>query len=204
MTAVTIVGTHHLLFDGQSFAYTPTAGTSHYGALLGLLPKHRYTNVFVAAAATTYAQRAATAAGRVDSSIPKDRPVILIDVAGQSDIIAAASGGGDLTGAQALAAAESYWTARRVAGVDFVIAATVPKMTAAWLDADGESQRQAYNAGLLTSAGPNAVADIAALPHAADPADTTYFADGLHPTSTLAAEFAATIETAMASLGLQV
>jgi lysophospholipase L1-like esterase len=201
VTAAAVTGVTHLLFDGQSFAYTPTVATSHYGALIGLLPAHRYTYGFVASAATTYAQRAATAAGRVDSSIPKDRPTVLIDLAGQSDIIAAGSGGGDLTAAQTLSAMESYWTARRTAGVDYIIACTVPHMTSAWLDADGQTQRTNLNPLILASSGPDEVADIAALAHAADASNTTYFSDGLHPTATLAAEFAAAIESALAALG---
>lgn len=204
MTACAVTGVTHLLFDGQSFAYTPTVATSHYGALIGLLPAHRYTFGFVASAATTYAQRAATAAGRVDSSIPKDRPTVLIDVAGQSDIIAAGSGGGDLTAAQTLTAMESYWTARRTAGVDYIIPSTVPPMTSAWLDADGQTQRTTLNPLILASSGANAVSNIAALANAADPANTTYFSDGLHPTAALALEFATTIRNAMASIGLPV
>jgi hypothetical protein len=190
--------TPKILCDGQSFAYAPNITDAYPTVLAGLLPGHRVERV--ATGATTYAQRAATAAGRVDHRVPIADVCILVDCGGQSDIIAAGSGGGDLTAAQAMTAMESYWTARRTAGVDYIVACTVPPMTAAWLDSDGQTQRSNLNPLILASSGPDVVADIAALSHAADPANTTYFYDGLHPTATLAAEFAATIAAAIGAL----
>jgi hypothetical protein len=185
-----------ILCDGQSFNYAPDDANSFPQKLRPMLPG-KYRVEIVGRSATTYAQRALTASARVDHRIPIYDRCILVDLAGQSDIIAAASGGGDLTGAQTYAAMQSYWKARRVAGIDRIVACTVPKMSSAWLDADGETQRQALNTLILASTDVDAVADLAGLANAQDPTNTTYFYDGLHPTAALATEFATLIKTAI-------
>jgi hypothetical protein len=201
-----------LIFDGQSFNYTPTVGQAHPTVLVGLLPGASYPSpkLDVAVNGTTYAQRknagAYPGSTRVDPYISGTDPTVLIDCAGQSDIISVANGGLGLTGPALLASATSYFQERRAAGVDLVIACTVPPISGGGWAVTGQEEinRVTYN-NLLNAAAGNGiidgVADIAALPHAQDATNTTYFSDGLHPTAALAAEFAGCIEARMASMG---
>lgn len=201
-----------LIFDGQSFNYTPDATHAHPQVLVNMLPGGSYPSpkLDVAVSGTTYAQRknggTYDAATRVDPYISGTDPTVLIDCAGQSDIISVANGGAGLSGPAVLAAAQSYFQERRTAGVDLVIACTVPPISGAGWAVTGQEEvnRVTYN-NLLNAAAGNGiidgVADIAALPHAQDSTNTTYFSDGLHPTAALAAEYAGCIKARMASLG---
>src|SRR5690606_17387894 len=143
---------------------------------------------------TTYAQRTTNAATRVDPFVSNAARNVLIDIAGQSDLL------NSLTAEQLLVAAESYAADRRAAGFDRIVVTTVPSMTDAWgWDANMEEQRVAYNDLLLNSTAFDAVADIASIPELADPSDTTYFSDGLHPTPAGADLMAPVIAAAVSS-----
>lgn len=187
-----------LIVDGHSFAYTPAWATAFPNKLLALLPS-LYRMDVVALSATTYSQRATTAAARFDSRIPITDKCVMIDCGGFVDIW---QSGGNLSASAALTAMESYWDNRKTAGVDHIIACTITPTTNAWLDSDGETQRGTLNTSIKASSHIDAYADIAGLAHAADPSNATYYYDGLHPTETLASEFATLVETALATLGL--
>ncbi len=155
-----------------------------------------HTSSMVAISGTTYATRATTAATRSYATFRNSIDPCLVDIGGQSDLLAG------LTAAQILAAMEDYHADARAVGATRTLTCTVPSMTAApWnYTAAMETERLALNPLILASTVFTTVADIAALPHAADPADTTYFSDGLHPTAVLAAEMADLIETRLASI----
>lgn len=184
-----------LIFDGQSFNFAPAVDTAFPIVLTASLPASKYRSDVVGVSSTTYAQRSVDAATRVDQRIPLQK-TILFDVGGPSDIIA------NLTATQVLTAAEAYADARRTAGVDIIIGFTVTPGSSAWYSSGQDTVRQTYNTNLKASSHFNAVVDMASLPHAANPNDTTYFYDGLHPTSLLVADIVALILTTMTSLGL--
>lgn len=135
---------------------------------------------------TTYATRAADQQARSFVRLQGSASPVLVDIGGQSDLL------GGLTAAQILTAMENYHNAAKTAGAIRTIACTVPTMSAApWNYTPAmETQRLALNPLILDSSVFDAVADLAAIPEAADPADTNYFLDGLHPTSALAALYA--------------
>lgn len=173
-----------LIFDGQSFVHAPAGGRT-----IPLLVADRLDSSYgmhvVGLPGTTYATRTTDRASRSFSRFTNSAAPVLIDISGQSDLLAG------LTAAQVLAAMEEYHDAARAAGASRTIACTVPSMTAAWgYTGPMETQRQALNPLILASGAWDAVADLAAVPEAADPADVTYFSDGLHPTAALAALFA--------------
>lgn len=192
----------HLVMDGQSFANTPVGATT-FSKVVALLPAEWWPSSYNAAVnGTTYAQRktggANSAATRLDPHLSGTYQNVIVDIAGQSDLINTAGGGANLTAATLLAQVEAYIAERRAAGADVYVACTVPPN---YLTTGGqETERLAYNALLLASGAPDAVADIAALPHAQDHSDATYYSDQLHPTSALADEFASTIEAAVDTL----
>lgn len=93
---------------------------------------------------------------------------------------------------------ETYHQNAKLAGAAFTTTATVPPST--WFNGAQETQRQLLNSLILNSTQFDAVVDIAGIPEAANPADLTYYSDGLHPTAALASLFAD--ETASAILGL--
>lgn len=192
-------GSIKIIFDGQSFNFAPDVANSYPRLLMAQLPK-LYRGDEVAVGGTPYINRAGTAAKRTDSKMPLNGDTcLLLDNGGQTDIYQL---GMNLTAAQTIADMESYWNARFTAGADYIIVATVTKSTV--YDADGETQRQALNTAILASSVPDAVVDLASLPHAADPNDTTYFYDGLHPTAAFAAEIATGYKNAIQSLGFPV
>lgn len=148
----------------------------------------------VGLSSTTYATRATTAATRVDPHFKSFTMNVLLDVGGPSDLLA------DLTAAQVLSAAESYADARRTAGATKVVGFTVTPSSS--YSAGQETQRVAYNALLKVSSHFDAIVDMAALPHAADATNLTYFYDGLHPTEALAIEIAQLAKATLASIGI--
>lgn len=178
MTAV-----EQLIFDGQSLNNTPEVG-SHPTLVLGVRAGRAFgSNVGVSA--TTYAQRAPTAASRVDGLVGNSARTVLIDVAGQSDIYA------DMSAAAILAAAVAYKDARLAAGADAYWIATVPPAAGAFaFTAPEEAVRLAYNDLLRVSPEFTGVVDLAVRPELDDATDTTYFVDGLHPTAAGAAAIA--------------
>lgn len=185
-----------LIADGQSFNFAPTIGGSYAWLLLAMLPT-LYRLEVVGLSSTSYATRATTVTTRTDPRIPIVNRSVMLDVGGPTDIINGNSA------ATVLAAAESYADGRRAAGVDYVIGYTVtPGTIPTWYSSAQDAVRLSYNASLKSSSHFDAVVDMAALAHAADPANTTYFSDGLHPTAALATEIATLTRTAMAALGL--
>jgi hypothetical protein len=189
--------THHLVFDGQSLNVTPFTGQTYPTQLLGLVPAADLQGPVVGVAGTTYAQRSVDVATRVDALLrATDRPTIL-DIAGQSDLLAG------LSAPDILAATETYSAGRRAAGAAAYVIFTVPPSTL--YTAAQEQQRQAYNRLLRTSARFDAVVDIAALPVLADAADLRWFDDGLHPTAAGATAIAqAAYDTLVRLLGVPV
>lgn len=139
----------------------------------------------VGISSTTYAARAADQQNRSFNRFLGSKTPILIDIGGQSDLLAS------LTAAQILTAMETYHTSAKLAGATKTIACTIPGITAAWgFTGAMETQRLALNSSILSSTVFDEVADLASVPEASDPNDTTYFSDGLHPKSVLASLFA--------------
>lgn len=179
------------MFDGQSLNNAPF--DAPYPSQLGALLGPEYPVIICGRGGTTYAQRTTTAPGRVDYHFANATTNVLVDLGGQSDLLAG------LTGSQLLAAAEAYADARRAAGADLIVALTCPHSTS--YTAGQNTQRATYNAGLLTSAHFDAVVDIAADPAMADASDLTYWnADGLHPVAAGAAVIAGLVEPVLAAL----
>lgn len=158
----------HLVFDGQSLWYASSNPAVRQVPLL--LPG--LSNAVTAIVGTTYAQRAPTYAQRVYSAVVNGNPAVLVDLAGQSDIAT------DVSAAALLATVEAQADATKANGFAAYVVCTVPPSTL--YTAPQEAQRVLYNAALRESAHFDAVADIAAIPQLANPADTTYYSDGLH------------------------
>lgn len=177
------------MFDGQSLQYASSNPVVHQIPLL--LPG--LSNAATAIVGTTYAQRASTIADRVYRQVVNGDPTIMVDLAGQSDLATSVSA------ASLLATVEAQADAVRAAGFAAYVICTVPPSTL--YTAPQEAQRLLYNAALRTSAKFEAVGDLAAISELGNPADTTYYSDGLHFTvagATLAAPvMAAAIATVL-------
>lgn len=144
---------------------------------------------------TTYATRVTDQQGRSFSRFAGAKYPIMHDMGGPSDILAS------MTAAQVLTAMETYHTAAKAAGAYKTIASTMTPMTAAWSYTGAmETQRLALNEGIRASTVWDAVSDLASVPESADPANTTYYQDGLHPKSVLAELFADEITAAVNSI----
>jgi hypothetical protein len=161
-----------IVWDGQSLANVPDAATAYPAVVHASLT---HTDKAVRARnGTTWATRTVNADRRVD---PLVRAVngtrTLIDAGGTSDI------DNGMTAAAILADAEAYWTARRSAGFDLIIACTVPPI--AGYSAPELAVRSTLNGSILASSVPDAVVDWTAIPELEDPTDTDYFdPDGIH------------------------
>ena len=148
----------------------------------------------VALAGTTYASRATSATSRVDQYVRLSTRSVWIDQGGQSDLLA------DMTAAAILVDMESYANNRRSAGYDVVVGTTIPHSTSYSLGQN--NTRLALNSLILASASYDAVADLAADSRLADGSNTTYFSDGLHPTTAGAAAIADVVEATLATLSI--
>lgn len=177
----------HVVFDGQSLIFAPAAGRGLAALVMDQLPPTSWS--IVGLSGTTYATRATTVTARTDQHVVNAETPVLVDVGGQSDLLA------DLTAAQLLTAAESYANGRRTAGFDRIIGCTVPHSTQ--FSAGQNTQRLAYNPLLLASSAFDTVADLAAVPALQDASNTTYYSDGLHFTAAGAALAAAVIVAAL-------
>jgi hypothetical protein len=162
-----------LVFDGQSLNITPFSGPTYPTRLLAMVPAGLPGTV-VAVQRTTYAERAATAATRVDPVLAGAQRTTLLDLAGQSDLLT------DMPAADVLAGAESYAAARRAAGASEIVVFTVPPST--WFTAAQDRERIAYNQLLRTSTRFDGLVDLAALTELQDATDTRFYEDGIHPT----------------------
>lgn len=177
--------------DGQSFGNSPTA--SPYGVRLDTHAPVENVSV----GGTTYAQREVTASARVDWRASRFTRAVLLDVGGQSDLLASMSAAAVLTDM------ETYATNRRAAGFDIVVTATVPPAGAAWYTGPQNVQRLALNALIRASSVFDAVADLALRPELQDPTDTAYFeADELHPNAGGAAVIAETFDVLLHAHGV--
>lgn len=170
------------VFDGQSLIYAPPTDRTWPDRYMA--DKLYYAESFrVGIQGTTFATRATTATTRVDPLLaPTDRRVVLISDGGTSDLLA------DLTSSQIITAMDSYHDARRTAGADYIAIPTVAP--ASTLTAGQETQRQALNAALIanpSAAGADEVVDLTGIAALQNPADTTYYYDGLHYTAVAAA-----------------
>jgi hypothetical protein len=192
-------GNIKIICDGQSFNFAPTVALSYPRKLMAQLPGF-YRMDEVAMGGTGWSYRQISIQRRTLDKIPLNGDTcILMDTGGQTDIYQAP--GLNKTAAQTLADAETYWTAAKAAGVDFIIAATVPKSTI--YDADGETQRGTLNGLIAASSLVDEVADIAASPGAANASDVAKFYDGLHPTEELVDEWVPIYKAAIAALGFR-
>lgn len=195
-----------LVFDGQSLAQQPattfpTDRSFPLRTLALLAPAGKGVGHFVVAKGnTSYTDRATSVVSCVDQHFPRYPVSVYIDCAGQNDIITESK-----TAAQVLALAEANADARRAAGADKVLITTVPPGTIpTWYSSAQNTVRVAYNVLLRanTNAKFDGVVDFDAAPHAADPTDTTYYIDGLHPNNALAAEWAVLTHAAIVALGV--
>lgn len=188
-------GAEQIIFDGQSFQYAPMSpgvpakGFPHR-VIAQLQPR---TWKVTGISGTTYSQRNATVVERVDHQIGSANP-ILVDVAGQSDILA------NMTRAAILADMQNYVAARRAAGFKKVIVATVPHATN--YSAGQNTVRDDLNAFIRAATWIDAVADFAVRPELANGANATYFYDGLHPTAAGAQVMADVIVAALKRVGV--
>lgn len=190
-----------IVFDGQSFNNKPDAVASdqpYNVRLMTLLAAtgRKFGMANMAISGTSYADRATTVVSRVDQFGARYAYPMIVEFSGVKDIT------DGNTAAQILATAEAYADARRAAGFKKVFTATVTPNSG--YTAPQEAVRVAYNALLVANANGkfDGVIDIAALPHAANAADTTYYTDGIHPTNALAAEFATTAFNKLVAAGV--
>lgn len=148
-----------------------------------------------AVGSTSYDERAADAAKRVDQLVGNSEVAILVDIGCQKELATLG-----LSAAQTLSEITDYMTARRAAGWDQIVASTVPGST--FYDAAAETQRLALNDLIRASAAFDAVIDLAADPRLDDGADLTYFADGVHFTAEGADVAASIAVPTLATLGI--
>jgi hypothetical protein len=186
-----------LIFDGQSFNYAQRSnGRSYPAQLVARLGSRIGLSSVLAMSGTTYAQRSGSVGARVDTQYRKAKRSTVLDLAGQSDILAG------VTGAQLYKAVSAYADARRRAGARFIIEYTITPSDSRWYTKAEDTERQTYNRLLLADAQNHfdAVIDLASRPEFAHPEDTTYFEDGLHPTEQGAAVIASLAEVAVRAL----
>lgn len=181
-------GYTRVLFDGQSLNYSPPQvnGENTYPkqAMAGLDVSWET----VAVSGISWTGLLTTDQTRLHPRMQVPKTILVLN-GGQTDL----GTDGD-SGATALADLESYVAAARAAalGEVHVIACTIPPGN--MMTAGEETQRQAYNAGILTSDAFDAVADVGAIAQLQDYSNLTYFYDGLHWTAAGAALAAAVVK----------
>ena len=125
---------------------------------------------------SSYAFRTRDVAERVDRHAEAVTGTkVLIDMACQQELSAGRKA------QDILAEMETYWSARKAAGYDLVVAVTVPDAT--MFTSAANRERAALNDMIRWSTVADAVADIAALAEMQDATNKTYFGDGIHITS---------------------
>lgn len=168
-----------VVFDGQSLNYSPISGPPLLPKMVADLLPDGSAYCVVAIGGTTYDSRATSIASRTLPLLRNGAPSIVVDLGGNSDL-----GTQSLTAAQLVTRVEAYAASVRTSGATHVVETTVIPAHAALYDAAEDAQRLAYNGLLLDGlAGVDAVADIAAIPDLADPSDTDWYSDGVHPTA---------------------
>lgn len=146
---------------------------------------------------TTYATRATTAQDRCYATFKNSQTPVLVDLGGESDLIAS------MTAAQVLTAMENYHDAAKAKGAVYTLCATVPPGTIpTWYSEGQNTERIALNNLIRASTHWDAVIDLDTVPESADPSNLTYFSDGVHPTAALAAIWADLIATELEGLGI--
>lgn len=184
--APAVTAARQLIFDGQSLNYSPMdrQGRTYPEQLLALLGPRVGLDGVVAISGTTYAQRSDSVASRVDALLPRAHRSMVLDLAGQSDLL------NKMSATDMYNTVTAYADARRRAGATFVVEFTVIPSTL--YTPEENEQRLAFNKMLLRNQGHHfaAVIDIAHRAEFADPANRTYLADGLHPTEAGAAVIA--------------
>lgn len=175
-----------LVFDGQSFNYAPLDGQKTLPQKVAEAFDSGVTYSVHGISGTTYPTRSTTDQDRMHPALVNGAVnTVLVDTGGQSDLLAGSSAATILTNM------EAYHTAAKAAGATHTVMATIPSMTAAWgYTGPMETVRVSLNLLIKASSVWDAVADIAASPNSANPANTTYFPDGLHPSAPLIAEWA--------------
>lgn len=185
-----------ITYDGQSLLLAPSGGPFAPDYVAAALV-HPFRSVNTAVLGTTYTQRSVDVATRTDIYVAKVGGVRnYVDCGGSSDLANGA------TSTALIAAAETYWNARKTAGFNKVVVCTVPP--AAIIMGGAETQRVAYNIAVRASAVPNALADLAADSRLQDINDATYFQtiDKTHPTAAGAQVVASLIAAALATVGV--
>lgn len=179
-----------MVFDGQSLNNTPSAGVTSYPAQTMAGRSVPWVNAAVSG--QSFTTLATTAAIRTDYLVKQADSTVLVLCGGTSDIL---DGDSAATVASDMAA---YASARRSAGVDRVIATTITGNTA--FTGPQESVRVAANALILADATYDAVVDLASVPELDDPADVTYYSDGLHWTTAGATAAAGAVGPVLSSV----
>jgi hypothetical protein len=137
------------LYEGQSLANRPPA--SPYPSFVKLSFPGDVSKI-VARGGTSWEQRTVDAPDRVDKHNLQSVAgrTILIDTAGTTDL-------NFFTAAQSIAQAHIYWTARRAAGWDFLVATTVPDSST--FDSTEDAQRVILNDAIEDSVDPGVMLD---------------------------------------------
>lgn len=173
-------------YDGQSLMVAPEPGISVPERVEAIVGRGQhltgtYGRDSVAWGGSSYGQRTQDAARRVDRHLRRTVGTkYIFDGGCQTDLILGAQA------ASLIVTMEAYWSARKAAGWDFLIASTVPDMNSAYQTPAIETQRQAINELIRSSTVPDAVADIAAVPELGPSGasqNASYFFDGLHYTN---------------------
>lgn len=178
-----------LVFDGQSLNLMPVGNT--YPALLMVGRVGAWAAVAISAASWT--TLATTRTARLGQLGRACTPSVLVMCGGTTDLT-----DGD-SGATVCADMESYATAARALGFDYVVACTITPSIG--FTGPQETQRLAANVAIRASAGFDAVADLVADSRLAT-ITGTYYADGIHWTAAGAAAAAETVGVAVDSLDL--
>lgn len=205
-------GPYNLIMDGQSLVNTPVGASTAFLQLVALLDDTYWPeneDVAVAVSGTYYYQRSNggtySATTRVDPYFSVTSTNVIVDLGGQSDLIP--DGALHYTGPELLADVETYITQRKAVDPDLIyVVATVPPSS--FFTGDSDDNRLDYNTLLTTDAYTpgliDGVADIATITELQNPANATYFSDGLHWTATGAGLGVAKIKVDLAAMGLNV
>ena len=163
-----------VIFDGQSLNAAPIGNSYPLKLMTGPYKGVPWKNVPIAG--TSWTVLANTVADRTWPHAIRARWAILCLCGGTSDLQAPESNDGPTVYSDMSA----YANGCRTAGFDYIIATTITPSTV-FLTSE-ETARQAANTAIIGNSGApfNAVVDFAADSRLSNPADTTYYTDGLH------------------------
>lgn len=169
------------MFDGQSLGLAPLTfelGVDYPDVFMR--EAHPYLRKIVTnIGGTTYAERNATVADRVDRKIAMSEKPVLMDDGGYNEMRQ------NQTAAFILAEKAAYTAARRAAATHplKIVGLTLVKASTAWWSTVQDAQRVLVNNALKADPaayGYDEIVDIASMPEMADPNNSTYFSDGIH------------------------